>query len=188
MIWKSRMVLAAPGPLLTPPPSSSPPKTPFRSYSTQIRSQNEEKNPTIKLEQSRKVWHRLAEATLKIGGIAGQPLILFEHRRLWRSRSKLAIKCLDDLMSLPAPATTDCVGRPKLRTTGTWCPRAGYADRRALSSTFSLCHCQAPADGQRQVEGRGDCKSALNVRESSEHTKMFPLKTCMSCKNACWIL
>ena len=38
------MVLAAPGPLLTPPPSSSPPKTPFRSYSAQIRSQNEEKN------------------------------------------------------------------------------------------------------------------------------------------------
>jgi hypothetical protein len=35
---KSRMVLAAPGPLLTPPPSSSPPKTPFRSYSAQIRS------------------------------------------------------------------------------------------------------------------------------------------------------
>jgi hypothetical protein len=27
MIWKSRMVLAAPGPLLTPPPSSFPPKT-----------------------------------------------------------------------------------------------------------------------------------------------------------------
>jgi tetratricopeptide (TPR) repeat protein len=27
------MVLAAPGPLLTPPPSSSPPKTPHRSYS-----------------------------------------------------------------------------------------------------------------------------------------------------------
>ena len=27
------MVLASPGPLLTPPPSSSPPKTPFRSYS-----------------------------------------------------------------------------------------------------------------------------------------------------------
>jgi hypothetical protein len=41
---KSRMVLAAPGPLLTPPPSSSPPKTPIRSYSVQIRSQNEEKN------------------------------------------------------------------------------------------------------------------------------------------------
>jgi hypothetical protein len=33
------MVLAAPDPLLTPPPSSSPPKTPFRSYSAQIRSQ-----------------------------------------------------------------------------------------------------------------------------------------------------
>ena len=42
---KSRMVLAAPGPLLTPPPSSPPPKTPFRSYSAQTRSQNEEKNP-----------------------------------------------------------------------------------------------------------------------------------------------
>ncbi len=39
------MVLAAPGPLLTPPPSSSPPKTPHRSYSAQTRSQNEEKNP-----------------------------------------------------------------------------------------------------------------------------------------------
>jgi hypothetical protein len=38
------MVLADPGPLLTPPPSSSPPKTPHRSYSDQTRSQNEEKN------------------------------------------------------------------------------------------------------------------------------------------------
>jgi hypothetical protein len=36
------MVLAAPGPLLRPP-SSSPKKTPIRSYSAQIRSQNEEK-------------------------------------------------------------------------------------------------------------------------------------------------
>ncbi len=42
------MVLAAPVPLLTPPPSSSPPKTPFRSYSAQLRSQNEEKNQTPK--------------------------------------------------------------------------------------------------------------------------------------------
>ncbi len=33
MIWRSRMVLGSPGPLLTPPPASSPPKTPFRSYS-----------------------------------------------------------------------------------------------------------------------------------------------------------
>jgi hypothetical protein len=39
MIRKSRMVLAAPGPLLTPPPSSSPPKTPHRSYSAQTRYQ-----------------------------------------------------------------------------------------------------------------------------------------------------
>jgi hypothetical protein len=46
MIRKSRMVLAAPGQLLTPPPSSSPPKTPYRSYSDQTRSQNEEKNHT----------------------------------------------------------------------------------------------------------------------------------------------
>jgi len=42
------MVLAAPGLLLTPLPSSFPPKTPFRSYSAQIRSQNEEKNPPPK--------------------------------------------------------------------------------------------------------------------------------------------
>jgi hypothetical protein len=37
------MVLAAHGPLLTQPPSSPPPKSPIRSYSAQIRSQNEEK-------------------------------------------------------------------------------------------------------------------------------------------------
>jgi hypothetical protein len=41
------MVLADPGPLLTPP-SSSPPKTPHLSYSAQARSQNEEKNPPPK--------------------------------------------------------------------------------------------------------------------------------------------
>jgi hypothetical protein len=46
MIRKSRMVLADPGPLLTPPPSSSPPKTPYWSYSAQTRSRNEEKNHT----------------------------------------------------------------------------------------------------------------------------------------------
>jgi hypothetical protein len=39
----SRMVLSDPGPLFTPPPSSSPPKTPHLSSSAQIRSQNEEK-------------------------------------------------------------------------------------------------------------------------------------------------
>jgi hypothetical protein len=33
MIRRSRMVLDSPGPLLTPIPSSSPPKTPIRSYS-----------------------------------------------------------------------------------------------------------------------------------------------------------
>jgi len=38
------MVLACPGPLLTPPPSSSPPKTPTRSYSTQTPPRNG--NPT----------------------------------------------------------------------------------------------------------------------------------------------
>jgi hypothetical protein len=42
------MVLAAPGPLLTPSPSSSPQKTPHWSYSTQTRSQDEEKNPPPK--------------------------------------------------------------------------------------------------------------------------------------------
>ena len=42
------MVLAAPGPLLTPPPSFSPPETPHLSYSLQTRSQNEEKNPPPK--------------------------------------------------------------------------------------------------------------------------------------------
>jgi hypothetical protein len=44
MIRKRRMVLAAPGPLLTPPPSSFPPKTPIRSHTAQIRFHNEEKN------------------------------------------------------------------------------------------------------------------------------------------------
>jgi len=51
MVSKSRMVLASPGPLLTPPPSSSPPKTPHPSHSAQTRSQNEEKNPRILQEQ-----------------------------------------------------------------------------------------------------------------------------------------
>jgi hypothetical protein len=43
------MILADPGPLLTPPPSSSPPKTLHLSYSAQTRSQDEEKNPPPKL-------------------------------------------------------------------------------------------------------------------------------------------
>jgi hypothetical protein len=56
------MVLDAPGPLLTPPPSSSPPKTPHRSYSTQTRSQDEEKNPPPKpyLPPQTRTRHRRA--------------------------------------------------------------------------------------------------------------------------------
>ena len=62
MIRKSRMVLADPGPLLTPPPSSSPTKTPHLSYSAQTRSQNEEKNHTPKpyLPPQRRTRHRLS--------------------------------------------------------------------------------------------------------------------------------
>jgi hypothetical protein len=56
------MVLASPGPLLTPPPSSSPPKTPHRSYSTQTRSQDAEKNPSPKpyLPPQTRTRHRRA--------------------------------------------------------------------------------------------------------------------------------
>jgi hypothetical protein len=56
------MVLAAPGPLLTPPPSSSPPKTPHRSYSAQTRSQDEVKNPPPKqyLPPQTRTRHRRA--------------------------------------------------------------------------------------------------------------------------------
>jgi hypothetical protein len=50
------MVLADPGLLLTPPPSSSPPKTPHRSYSAQIRSQYEEKNPPPKTALQEVSW------------------------------------------------------------------------------------------------------------------------------------
>ena len=42
------MVLTTPGPLLTPLPSSSLPKTPHLSYSAQTQSQNEEKTPPPK--------------------------------------------------------------------------------------------------------------------------------------------
>jgi hypothetical protein len=43
MTRKHRMVLAAPRLLLTPPTSSSPEDPLFRSYSAQIRFQNEER-------------------------------------------------------------------------------------------------------------------------------------------------
>ncbi len=39
------MVLASPGPLLTPPPSSSPPKTPIRSYSAKTPPRNGHPTP-----------------------------------------------------------------------------------------------------------------------------------------------
>jgi hypothetical protein len=56
------MVLAAPGPLLTPSPYSSPPKIPHRSYSAKTRSQNEKKNPPPKpyLPLQTRTRHRLA--------------------------------------------------------------------------------------------------------------------------------
>jgi hypothetical protein len=63
---KSRMVLAAPGPLLTPFPSSSPPRTPHWSYSAQIRSQNKEENhppgspPKPYLPLQTRTGHRLS--------------------------------------------------------------------------------------------------------------------------------
>jgi len=39
LLFRGEEVLAAPGPLLTPPPSSSPPKTPFWSYSEKFCSE-----------------------------------------------------------------------------------------------------------------------------------------------------
>jgi hypothetical protein len=56
------MVLASPGPLLTPPPSSSPQKTPHQSYSDHTRSQNEEKNlpPKQYLPLQTRTRHRLS--------------------------------------------------------------------------------------------------------------------------------
>jgi hypothetical protein len=56
------MVLGAPGSLLTPPPSSSPPKTPHLSYSSQTRSKDEEKNTPPKPYPSlqTRTRHRLA--------------------------------------------------------------------------------------------------------------------------------
>jgi hypothetical protein len=49
------MVLASLGPLFTPPPSSSPPKTPIRSYSAQTSPRNG--NPTLPLGSSSLVAH-----------------------------------------------------------------------------------------------------------------------------------
>jgi len=45
MTWKSRMVLAALGLLLTPHPSSTPPKTPHQSYSDKTRSRIKRRTP-----------------------------------------------------------------------------------------------------------------------------------------------
>jgi hypothetical protein len=68
------MVLAAPGPLLTPPPSSSPPKTPHRSYSVQkpitklfawgvcfitVGGKGECRTCTMRDDEPRPVWMRL---------------------------------------------------------------------------------------------------------------------------------
>jgi len=73
------MVLASPGPLLTPPPSSSPPKTPHRSYSAQTRSQNEEKNPpTLASDGRRRECQNTLSETL-----AEELLPL---RRAWKHR------------------------------------------------------------------------------------------------------
>jgi hypothetical protein len=65
MIRKSRMVLAAPGPLLTPPPSSSPPKTPHRSYESSLggldpRMKRRTTLPKPYLPPQRRTRHRLS--------------------------------------------------------------------------------------------------------------------------------
>jgi len=70
------MVLATPGPLLTPPPSSSPPKTPFRSYSAQIRSQNEEKNYDIVFDNSI-LFHKNDLLRMTYFRIPGVPVLHF---------------------------------------------------------------------------------------------------------------
>ena len=48
MIWRSRMVLASPGPLLTPLPSSSPPKTPIRCFICYIHANHMPTAPNLR--------------------------------------------------------------------------------------------------------------------------------------------
>ncbi len=48
MIWRSRMVLASPGPLLTPLPSSSPPKTPIRCVICYIHANHMPTAPNLR--------------------------------------------------------------------------------------------------------------------------------------------
>jgi len=54
------MVLAAPGPLLTPPPSSSPPKTPHQGHLIKLKATGESacSPPT---EEAGPMWHRKDE-------------------------------------------------------------------------------------------------------------------------------
>ena len=113
------MVLAAPGPLLTPPPSSSPPKAPFWSYSTQIRSQNEEKIQLPIAEQN--FFH----------------VVNKKHR--WESLTAESRHFLDKRLQTDAPLQTTTVSVPANYKTAPWTP-AGCE----TTSHIWYCHQSGP--------------------------------------------
>ena len=54
------MILAAPGPLLTPPPSSSPPKTPHQGHLIKLKATGESAY-SLPTEEAGLMWHRKDE-------------------------------------------------------------------------------------------------------------------------------
>ena len=109
---KSRMVLAAPGPLLTPPPSSPPPKTPHRSYSAQIQSQNENPCPP---DSARKRGSTLTGA-YNIGLI----FVSARTNKRHHHHHQASISLLTRTLPLAPVVGTACTGRMRTAYMLTW--------------------------------------------------------------------
>ena len=156
------MVLAAPGPLLTPPPSSSPPKTPHRSYSAQTRSQDEEKNPPPKpyLPLQTRTRHRRSHRPHVPKLMRGTPSTM---------RSPPHQSRPTDVTTRPPPQKRDAVHRELRHGTGKGANAGAGPLRRATRPTAGPApaaarpaaatpHDTSPANNNSPEEMRTSCR------------------------------